>query len=305
MNLIEILIPLYLLISLGFIFKHYGFPTKDFWSGLERLIYYVLFPALLFVALLKAPINTTLLNDIVLVVLFPVLLLSSTQWLGFLSPSISSATFTSMYQGAVRVNTMIALVLAPWLAPVNGLAIMAIFILIMIPLNNVVSVIVLNHYGEVKQKNKGGWWKGIVYNPLILACIAGLAFNMVGVDLPKSLIDTADFLGKSALPLVLLSVGAGLTLGSIFKNKIAIILSSSVKLIILPVSIWGVCILLEVNAETAKMAIIFGALPTATSGYILAKQMGGNADAMAQIISFQTILAAFTLPIFLAIAQNF
>ena len=70
-------------------------------------------------------------------------------------------------------------------------------------------------------------------------------------------------------------------------------------------SIWGVCILLEVNAETAKMAIIFGALPTATSGYILAKQMGGNADAMAQIISFQTILAAFTLPIFLAIAQNF
>jgi len=304
MNLLQILTPLYLLISLGFIFKHYHFPNDEFWSGLERLIYYVLFPSLLFVALLKAPINTTLLVDIVLVILLPTLFLSFTQWLGFFSPAILPTTFTSMYQGAVRNNTAIGLVLAPWISPEHGLTIMAVLILIMVPFNNIVSVMVLNHYGEVSVKNKGTWWKGVVYNPLIIACMAGLVLNLMGVILPRSLIDTADFLGKSALPLVLLAVGAGLKLGSAFQNKVAIALSSVVKLMLLPVLIWTACVLLEVSADTAKMAILLGALPTATSGYILAKQMGGDADVMAQIISFQTILAAFTLPIFIAITQS-
>lgn len=185
MNVIDILIPLYLLISLGFILQRYHFPNDDFWPGLESLIYYVLFPSLLFVALVKAPINTTLLWEILLVITLPTMLLSTVQWLGFLSPSLSAATFTSMFQGSVRNNTTMGLVIAPWIAPENGLAIMAVVILIMVPFNNLVSVSVLNRYGKRDNKSKGSWWKGIVYNPLILACTLGVVFNLLEIALPR------------------------------------------------------------------------------------------------------------------------
>ena len=101
-----------------------------------------------------------------------------------------------------------------------------------------------------------------------------------------------------------IAVGAGLKLGDIFQNKVAIVLSSTIKLLGLPLIIWGVCAFLEINTDTAKMAILFGAMPTATSAYILAKKMGGDANAMAQIITFQTLMAALTLPFFLAVVQS-
>ena len=305
MNISQILIPLYLLISLGLIFKYYKFPNDAFWPSLERFIYYVLFPALLFVALVKAPVNGALLKDIILVILLPALLIGFTQWLGFLFPSISSPTFSSMYQGAVRNNTAVVLVIAPWVVPDKGIAIVAVVILILVPFNNIVSVLVLNHYGDNKKRQQVTWWKGLIKNPLIIACIAGILVNFSGIKLPLSLLDTADFLGKSALPLALLAVGSGLKLGSIFHNKIAIILSSVAKLLVLPILAWGACILFQIDTETAKIALLYSAVPTATSSFILARQMGGDAETMAQLITFQTLLAAFTLPIFLAIAQSY
>ena len=305
MNLSQILIPLYLLISLGLIFKYYRFPNNEFWAGLERLTYYVLFPALLFVALVKAPVNATLLGEIVLVIMLPALLIGFTQWLGFFSSSLLPATFTSMYQGAVRNNTTIVLVIAPWIVPDKGLSIVAVVILIIVPFNNIVSVLVLNHYGDNQTGRRVVWWKGIVKNPLIIACTAGIMVNLLEIKLPLSLLDTANFLGKSALPLALLAVGAGLRLGNVFHNKLAISLSSAAKLLLLPTIAWGACILFKVDTEVAKIAILYAAVPTATSGFILARQMGGDAGTMAQIITFQTLMAGFTLPIFLAIAQGY
>ena len=186
MNLSQILIPLYLLISLGLIFKHYRFPNDEFWAGLERLIYYVLFPALLFVALVKAPVNATLLGEIVLVIMLPALFIGFTQWLGFLSSSLLTSTFTSMYQGAVRNNTTMVLVITPWVVPDKGLSIAAVVILIIVPFNNIVSVLVLNHYGNNQSGQQVIWWKGIVKNPLIIACTAGIIVNLSGVKLPLS-----------------------------------------------------------------------------------------------------------------------
>jgi len=304
MNVIEILIPLYLLISLGFVLKHYHFPSDDFWVGLERMIYYILFPSLLFVALLKAPINSMLFGDVLLAITVPTLLIGFTQWLGFLAPNLSGSTFSSMYQGAVRNNTAIGLVIAPWILPENGLTIMAVVILIMVPYNNLASVTILSIYGKKNQKQSPSLWKGIFYNPLILACIAGLLLNLFTFVPPQSLIETTDFLGRSALPLALLSVGAGLKIKSIFQRKVAIILSSAGRLLVLPSIVWFICIFFEIDTDISKVAIIFAAVPTATSAYILSKQMGGDSEAMAQIITFQTLAAAFTLPIFLSLLQS-
>lgn len=305
MNLSEILIPLYLLISLGYLLNRLNFPSTDFWLGLEQMIYYILFPSLLFISLSKAQIDGQLLLDIVLIIALPTLLMTLTQWPVYRLSNTSPATFTSMFQGVLRQNTLIGLVIAPWIVPDNGLTIMAILILIMVPLNNLASVFVLNHYLKSEHIHKKKWWKGIISNPLILACTIGLLFNLLAVPVPTTLIDTAEFLGKSALPLALLAVGAGLKFNSVFSNKLAIVSTSIAKLIALPGLVWGICYSLDIDTDTAKIAIIFAALPTATSAYILAKQLGGDAEAMAQILTFQTLAAAVTMPVFLLIAQNY
>lgn len=307
MNLLDILIPLYLLISLGYILKKYQFPNQDFWPGIERMTYYVLFPTLIFVALLKAEINLELITKVFIVISIPVFLSGLFQWLGFLSPNLSRATFSSMFQGAVRNNTMVSLVIAAWLVPSNGLVIMALIILIMVPYNNLSSIYILLRYGntEGNAPTQKTLWLNIIKNPLIIACILGLSLNILEVKLAKPLVNTADFLGRSALPFALLAVGAGLKFGSLFEKKLAITLSSFAKLILTPLLSWGLCILFDAGADLTKVALIFSAMPTAVSSYILAKQMGGDADTMAQIITIQTLLAALSIPVFLFIAQQY
>ena len=305
MNLLDILTPLYLLIGLGFLLNKYQFPNKDFWPGIERMSYFVLFPTLIFVALIKAEIDLSLIGIIVLVVLIPSSLSGLLQWLGLLSPKLSSPSFSSMFQGAVRNNTVVSLVIVAWLLPDTGLAIMSVIILVMVPMNNFLATFVLLRYGRPSTAVSASWWKGLVANPLIIACFLGLSFNILNIDLPRSFINTADFLGRSALPFALLAVGAGLKLDSAFKNKFMILFPSISKLLIVPLLSWALCVLFEVERDVAMSAIVFGSMPTAVSCYILAKQMGGDAEGMAQIITFQTLMAAFTLPLFLVLAQQF
>lgn len=307
MNIIDILIPLYLLITLGFFLKKYQFPSNEFWPGMEKMIYFILFPILVFVAILKAPMEISLFAKLAILTLIPAVLSGLLQYAGFLSPSMSRATFSSMFQGAVRNNTTISLIIVAWLVPDIGLAMIAVIVLIMVPFNNVTSVLVLLHYGKEgnTQKSSTSLWKGVLKNPLIIASASGLALNAFGLKLPDPLLNTAEFLGRSALPFGLLAVGAGLKFGSFFDNKLAIFLSSVGKLVITPAVTYGLCIMLSVEADIAKVVIIFSAMPTAISSYILAKQMGGDADGMAQIITFQIIAAAFTLPVILLITQNY
>jgi len=299
MNLLNILTPLYLLITLGYLLKKYQFPNPEFWPGIERMIYYILFPTLILVALMRAQIDFSLIGKIAIVTLIPTQLSGLVQWFGFVSAQINNKTFSSMYQGAVRNNTAIALVVAAWLIPDKGLAIMAVIILIMIPVNNLSSILILLRYGEPDHQVNTQWWRGIISNPLIIACFVGLVFNLLGIRLHQALLDTADFLGRSALPFALLAVGAGLKFNSIFQKKFAILLSSFAKLLLTPLVTWLLCQLLGVESDVAKIAIIFSAMPTAVSSYILARQMGGDAETMAQIITFQTVMSALTLPIFL------
>lgn len=305
MDHLNILTPLYLLITLGFLLYKYDFPGKEFWPGIERMTYYVLFPTLIFVALVKAPVNLSLLGIILIVILIPSLISGALQWLGFFSTNLSGATFSSMFQGAVRNNTAISLVIAAWLIPENGLAIMSVVMLIMIPAVNFLSIFILVKYGKKKQVAPTNLWIGIIRNPLIIACLLGITFNLLNIKLPQPIIGTAEFLGRSALPFSLLAVGAGLKFNSVLQNKLALSLSSITRLILTPLLCWMLCLALKVEPDIAKVAIIFCAMPTAVSSYILAKQMGGDADGMAQIITFQTTLAAFTLPIFLIIVQQY
>lgn len=305
MNITDILIPLYLLITLGYFLKKYQFPSKEFWPGIEKMIYFILFPVLVFGAILKAPMEVSLFINLITLTLVPVIIAGLLQFVALLSPTTEGATVTSMYQGAIRTNSTIALVIVAWLVPETGLSMMAVLILIMVPFNNISSILVLLRFGNKTEGKIEPMWKGIVKNPLIVASVLGLLLNLLGLKLPEPFMNTADFLGRSALPFALLAVGAGLSFGSIFDKKLAILLSSIGKLVIAPVLTYALCRWLNIETDLAKVVIITSAMPTAISSYILAKQLGGDAEGMAQIITFQIIAAALTLPVVLLVLQRY
>jgi len=303
MDMIRVVAPVFSLVVLGFVLRRLRFPGDEFWSHSERLVYFLLFPALLVTRLSVVPLSGELLAALALALVLPTLVVSAGLLLLLLLAPFPGATFTSVFQGAIRFNTYVALAVGAALDPQRGLELTAIAAAFMIPLVNLLCVSLLVLLGDRQHARWGVLLaRGLASNPLILACLAGLAINASGLALPGFALDTAQLLGQTALPLGLLAVGAGLVLRLSSGQLGAIALSSSAKLLVLPLLAWLTCRWLETPPGPARIAIMFAALPTASSAYILARQMGGDHQTMAAIITVQTLVAMLTLPWMLGLA---
>lgn len=316
MNIINTLLPLYLLISLGYFFKRVNFPSADFWPGVEKLVYYVMFPALIFSNLNRAEIETQLFGQIFFAIVLPTVLAGGMQWLGLFNTSLSRATFSSMFQGAVRNNTTIGLVIAGLILPGQGVAIIAVIMTVMVIINNISCVTVLSYYGKEQissdsnpnsksnsSKNQSTL-HNIIQNPLIVASLLGLVLNLLSIKTPDTLHNTIYFLGQTGLPLALLTVGAGLNLNTFYGKALAIGLSTFAKMIVTPIVVYFIVQFMGMSPTTMAMFILYGALPTAMSSYVLASQMGGDEETMAQIITVQTLVTAITIPVVLWVIKD-
>ncbi len=260
----------------------------------------MLFPALLVVNLARAPLGGQPLAQLALaltgaVLLMSLLLLVARRWLGLSAPG-----FTSLFQGGIRFNTYlgIAVAVALWGAP--GLTLAAITAAILIPFINVLCVTVLTRWGAHGRRT--GWlptlW-GIARNPLVLACVSGAVINLAGLGLPGPVAGVLDILGRAALPLGLLAVGAGLNIRALRASGAAVLASCVVKLVAMPALMWSTCALVGLPPLSTAVAVLFAALPGATSAYILARQLGGDHEMMAAMITLQTALSAVSLPVVL------
>jgi len=297
MDMVRVVAPVFSLVLLGFLLRRVRRPGDEFWPYCERLVYFVLFPALLLTRLSVVPLTGELIAALALALVVPTLLVSAGMVLLLPLLGLPAPTSTSVFQGAIRFNTYVALAVGAALDPHRGLELTAIAAAFMIPLVNLLCVSVLVLFGD---RRRPDWWlqlgRGLATNPLILACLAGLSINASGWQLPGFLEDTARLLGQTALPLGLLAVGAGLVLRLSYGQLGAIALSSSAKLLMLPLLAWLFCRWLETPPGPARIAVMFAALPTASSAYILARQMGGDHQTMAAIITVQTLVGMLTLP---------
>lgn len=291
--------PIFALILVGYGLRRLGFPGEGFWPDMERLTYYVLFPALLLDSLPSKSLSGMPLalpaTALVLAVLgMAVLLFAARPWLGFDGPA-----FTSLFQGSIRPNTYVGLSAAFALMGSEGLAHSAVVLVVIIPLVNTLAVAALNRYGaNGNGRGLGGILRELGRNPLVLACLAGLALNVLGWRLPFGLSEVIAILGRAALPLGLLAVGAGLRLTRIRLRPL--VLSGLTHLILLPLFVAGACALLGVDPVSRTVLVIFTAVPAAASAYILARQMGGDHELMAALITGQTLLSAATMPLMVA-----
>lgn len=299
-NIITTLIPIFMLISLGYIFKRVSFPSLEFWPMMDRFTYYVLFPSLLIYKLATANLSGINSFDVVLTAIFAlVLMLVLTLVLGYFK-TIEKRAFTSVIQGSIRFNTYVFLALIDALLGDAGLVISAVLIAFAIPFINFLCIGAFSYFINKEDLKFLKFLKSIFTNPLIVACLIGGILNVSSLDLPIVLIKTLTILSAAALPMGLLSVGVGLELSHISSAKYELFLSVVLKLVIFPLVIVGVASLFTISYEALWVLILFASMPTASSSYILARQLGGDLKLMSSIITVQTLLSIATVGIIIS-----
>lgn len=297
---ISALLPVFAVIALGYYLRHAALLDAPAWRGLENLCYYVLFPVLLVKTLAVADVGSAEVVRFSAALLFAIFTMTAMLVLSY--PllqryfAVSAAAFTSLVQGATRWHGFIALSIVGLLIGDAGLVYMAVAMAVIIPPLNIISVIVLAHYGDAENDFMRVLRK-LVRNPLILACVLGAFLNISGLGLTPLLYNIADILGSGALGLGLLTVGAGIHLSEIRGHRGLVVFGALLRLLGMPLLMLTGCLLFGVEGLPRTIAMLAGAVPTASSSFLLARQMGGDAPLMANLITLQVIGAVVTIPL--------
>ena len=294
MNIILALFPLIGLIGMGYLFKRTNFLQDEFWGNSEKLNYYILFPALLFnnladVELQLGSILRLYVCLLLVILLVSVLLLILKRYL-----RIPVRHFGVYLQSQIRFNTYIGLSLMGLMFGAAGMQLFAMIIAVAIPVVNVLSVWSFSQTatGQFRQT-----LISIAKNPLILACIAGILFNLSGLSLYAGAAQLLKLLASTSLPLGLISVGAALQFSQLRPDFWRVMLNSLSRLLAVPVLAYLIGISLGLAALQLQVLVVFCALPTASASYILTRFFNGDSQLMAAIISLQTLLFAVSFPV--------
>jgi malonate transporter len=296
MNIVTLLLPDFLLILIGFVLIRVTQWGDTFWAGLEKLVYYLLFPALLFTATARTKLDfgsTGLLLQVALGVTACGILLA---WLARPFLKAPPMFFESGVQTAFRFNSYIALAAATRIGGEAGTSMMALIMGFAIPIVNMAAVHALVRKG-------GGLGRELLKNPLILATGCGLLWNISGVPLPDMIAVTLGRMGAASVGLGLLMVGAGLRLSGLADAKLLAGWFIAVKLLALPLLALVIGRWVGLAPMQLQIVVAFAALPTASSAYVLAARLGGNPPFVAFIVSAGTLLSALSLPFWLSMAN--
>ena len=304
---LQAILPIFLIIAIGHLLYRTRVVGAPVWSAIEHICFYLLMPFLIVRTLIRADLGDVPVMEFMVVLVGAILGMSMILVLGHALlkkryPQ-SGPTFTSLYQGATRFHGFMAIAIIGPLYGDPGLALAALALSIMVPILNVCSVIVLTVYGSGDEEaNIRQILFRILTNPLIIACVTGIALNLVGVH--DVIFNTIDIIGSGGLGLALLAVGAGLRMDEASEAKFLVVFGVLTRLIGMPMIVILMTWLVGLEGLPRTVAIIAGAVPTAASSYVMARKMGGNAELMSNIVTFQVLAAFITLPVFVYIANQ-
>jgi predicted permease len=292
------LLPDFLLIAAGFGLCRFTPLGREVWDGVERLVYYLLFPVLLFNSVLRSPLQPGETAGLAVAGLGVVVAGIALAALLRLWRGAGRALLASGAQTAFRFNSFIALALAERLGGAQGLAWIALVIALAVPLCNVAAV------WPLARRGGQGVWRELARNPLIVATLAGLAANFVGLQLPEAAATTLQRIGVAALPLGLMAVGAGLKLVGLKEAPGLAAALLAIRHVALPVVALALCALLALPPAQSAIVVMFAALPTAPSAYVLTVRMGGRGPFVAGLVTVSTLLGALSVSLWLAVLQR-
>lgn len=291
------LLPIALLIALGAWLRQSRFLADAFWPQAERLGYYVLLPALFVHGLATAKLEGVPVLGMALALVSSTVLVAMLLLLSRRCFAVSDAAFTSVFQGGVRFNNYVGVSAAAGLFGTQGIALAAVANAAIVPTVNILCVLVFARYGSAGRMTWKGVARQMAFNPLLMACAGGIFLHVTGLGLPPAIEPLLKALGQASLPMGLLCVGAALDLKAARSWVRPVGLSSVAKFVVMPMVTLAACHLFGLSGEAAIAALLFQALPTASSSYIMARQLGGDAPLMAGIIAGQTLLAGVALPL--------
>lgn len=294
------LVPAALLIGFGQVLRRTGFLAQAFWPQAERLGYYVLLPALFFHGLATARLDGVPVASLAATLVFPTLAVAASLVAARPLLGVEGAAFTSVFQGGIRFNNYIGVTLAAGLFGAQGVALAAVANAAIVPTVNVLCVLVFARFGPAGRPTLRGVARGVALNPLVLACLGGIGMQAAGRGLPPGIEPMLRALGQASLPLGLLCIGAALDLGSARTWLRPMLAASVAKFALMPLATALACAAFGLHGPAAVTALLFQALPTASSSYIMARQLGGDAPLMAGITALQTVLAGAAIPLALA-----
>ncbi len=301
------IMPIFLLILLGNLLRRLPLFEDGFWQGLNRLGFYVLYPVLLFTSIYRASFKELDALSIGLafmgaLTLMAILTLAS--WPLFRSRGMRGPQFSSIFQSSVRWNGFIALAIADALYSPEAVALVALImavIIIPIQLSTITVIIALAETGDGKRPPL---LRNLATNPLMLAVAFAILLKAMPFALPDFAMGTLDLLARAALGMGLLGVGAGLLLDDLAHPKFAAFLPIALKLFVLPMLVVGVGIAMGIDGDALVFMALCASMPTAMNGYVVAKELGGDARFYAAVATLQTAVSFVSIPAILTITER-
>ncbi|WP_288688877.1 AEC family transporter [uncultured Acinetobacter sp.] len=300
MNIVVALFPLVALIAMGHVLKRTQFVKDEFWANSEKLNYFIMFPVLLFLNVSAVQLDMQTVSRMLTVLVLGTLIASAVLWGIKQFTHIPVQRFGVYVQSHIRFNTYIGLSLMGALFGSEGMQMFAMLIAVAVPLVNIISVL---SFSNISVKQLGQTCISIAKNPLILGCVVSVLFNLSGLTLFNGLTELLKILAAMSLPLGLLSVGAALQFQQMRADVRRLSLNTIGRLVLMPSLAYVISSCLGLTDFERIILVVFFALPTASSSYILTRYYQGDAQLMAAIISVQTIGFGLIFPVLMLIVH--
>ncbi len=301
MNYAQLLFPDFSLILCGYLVCRYTALNRTVWQQVESLVYYLLFPVLLFHSIVRSPLDLGAASSLIAAGLtmgvLGIALAYSLPWLPWLGKHIDRREHAASAQVAFRFNSFIALALAERLAGAEGLLLIAVLIGVCVPLFNVGAV------WPMARHAKTGFLGALLRNPLIIATATGLAANLLGFQMPVWLEPTVTRIGAASLALGLMAAGAGMQFGPLASAKTLAVSLLAIRHFVMPLIALGLSWVFRLSPVQTTVLLSFSALPTASSCYVLAARMGYNGAFVAGLVTLSTLLGIVSLPFALGLLR--
>jgi malonate transporter len=297
-NYAQLLLPDFSLILIGYLLCRFTPLNRSIWQPVESLVYYLLFPVLLFQSIVKSPIDLGATSSFIaagiLASLLGIALAYSLPYWPWLGQRIDRSDHAATAQIAFRFNSFIGLALAERLAGPQGVQLIAVLIGVCVPIFNIAAVWPMTRGGQQ------GFVRALMRNPLIVATISALAANLLGFQIPEWLSPTVSRISAASLALGLMSAGAGLQLGLLARGKLLSAAVLSIRHAVQPLLALAMARVFHLGDAQTLILLAFCALPTASTCYVLAARMGYNGAYVAGLVTLSTVLGMFSLPFALA-----
>ena len=299
MNYAPLLLPDFSLILCGYLICRYTALNRSVWQPVESLVYYLLFPVLLFQSIIKSPIDPGSASGLMVAGLLLSgagiglsYALPSLPWLG---RHIDLRDHAAGAQVAFRFNSFIGLALAERLAGPQGLQLISVLIGVCVPMFNIAAVY------PMARGSQTGFVRELLRNPLIVATLTALICNLLGLRLPTVVEPTVARIGQASIVLGLMSAGAGMQLGLLAQGKLLSTSVLAIRHFVTPLIALCAAHWLRLSPQQASILLIFSALPTASTCYVLAARMGYNGAYVAGLVTLSTICGIASLPFALSL----